>query len=476
MSSSIRKKNFEFSKNISLSISYVADYVQTYQDYFWAHHFNNTSTALNYIKGLFYCPKGVANMERMEEEIDNSEYRAYQHFISNSNWDNIGLRRALSLDSSKLLSEQKKQTGKPTGYIIDESAHLKKGKKSVGVARQYAGVIGKVDNCQVGVYCSLVNGSDATIINERIFLPEKWIKDTDSCDEVCIPTEYQVFKTKPQLAIDMLREDIDNGVEFDWIGGDGLYGHNSELCNGIDALDKLFVLDVHKDETVYLEKPTLAVPPRKSKNGKAPSKLKADKEAIRLDSLMTKAPQDKWIRVDVRDSTSGVLRRDVYKLAVWVWDGKEENVRKRTVIISKTIAEVPEIKYSYSNGDVEQFTHQEYAYFVCQRYWVERTFDDAKNELGMSDYQVRKWKSWHNHHTMIMMASLFLMKQKMENKSQTPLLSFRDARILVILQLFGTPEDVKKRLLQMEKRHKKRESDIRQKYKKQAENQKVLTS
>ena len=107
-------------------------------------------------------------MERMEEEIDNSEYRAYQHFISNSNWDNLGLRRALSIDSSKLLATQKKQTGKPTGYIIDESAHLKKGKKSVGVARQYAGVIGKVDNSQVGVCYSLANGCEYTIINERL--------------------------------------------------------------------------------------------------------------------------------------------------------------------------------------------------------------------------------------------------------------------------------------------------------------------
>ena len=469
------KKFFEFYKNISLSIDCTTGYVYNYQNYFKAHRFNNTSTALNYIKGLLFCPKGQANMERMEEEIDNSEYRAYQHFISNSNWDNFGLRKALSLDSSKLLSAQKKQTAKPTGYIIDESAHLKKGKKSVGVSRQYAGVIGKVENSQVGVYCSLVNGSDATIINERIFLPEKWIEDPERCAEAAIPKENQVFKTKPQLALDMLKEDIENGVEFDWIGGDGLYGHNSELCEGIDELDKLFVLDVHKDETVYLEEPSFSVPERKSKKGRAPSKLKANTKAIRLDSLMEKVSKENWIRVDVRDSTSGILRRDVYKQEVWSWNGKEEKARKRTVIITKTIAEVPVVKYSYSNGNIDEFTHQEYAYFVCQRYWVERTFDDAKNELGMSDYQVRKWKSWHNHHVMIMMASLFIMKQKIENKVQVPLLSFRDARILVILQIFGTPEDIKKRLLQMEKRHKKRKDDILQKYKKQAENQKVLT-
>ena len=469
------KKIFEFSGNVSLSIDYATNYVYNYQNYFKSHRFNNTSTALNYIKGLFYCPKGQANMERMEEEIDNSEYRAYQHFISNSNWDNLGLRRALSIDSSKLLATQKKQTGKPTGYIIDESAHLKKGKKSVGVARQYAGVIGKVDNSQVGVYCSLVNGCEATIINERLFLPEKWTQDVDRCNEAGIPKENQVFKTKPQLALDMLKQDIENGVEFDWIGGDGLYGHNFELCKGIDKLDKLFVLDVHKDETVYLEEPTFSVPERKSTKGRTPSKLKANKEPVRLDSLKEQVLKEDWVRVDVRDSTSGILRRDVYKREVWSWNGEEEKARKRTVIITKTIAGIPEVKYSYSNGGIDEFTHLGYAYFVCQRYWVERTFDDAKNELGMSDYQVRKWKSWHNHHAMIMMASLFIMKQKIENKVQMPLLSFRDARILVILQLFGTPEDIKKRLLQMEKRQKKRKDDILLKYRKQAENQNVIT-
>ena len=106
------KKIFAFSENISLSIDYVTNYVRNYQNYFKAHRFNNTSTALNYIKGLFFCAKVQANMERMEEEIDNSEYRAYQHFISNSNWDNLGLRKALSIDSSKLLLAKKKQTGK----------------------------------------------------------------------------------------------------------------------------------------------------------------------------------------------------------------------------------------------------------------------------------------------------------------------------------------------------------------------------
>ena len=80
---------------------------------------------------------------------------------------------------------------------------------------------------------------------------------------------------------------------------------------------------------------------------------------------------------------------------------------------------------------MNEYSHQKYAYFVAQRYWVERTFDNAKNELGMSDYQTRKWKSWHHHHSLIMLASAFIMRQQIDNQSEVLLLSFRDARILV---------------------------------------------
>ena len=109
-------------------------------------------------------------MERMEEEIDDSEYRTYQHFISNSKWNYQELISRISLDVSNILKENKKKSGVPTGYIIDESSHLKKGKESVGVTNQYAGVAGKVDNCQVAVYSSLVNSTRATIINEKLVL------------------------------------------------------------------------------------------------------------------------------------------------------------------------------------------------------------------------------------------------------------------------------------------------------------------
>ena len=469
------KKTFANSVKSRFSVSYIVRYVNKFRQYFKQHRFDNTRTAKNYVLGLLKCAKSEANMERMEEEISESEYRAYQHFISNSNWDCEGLKKAVALECSQVLWTHKMKSKKPTGYIVDESAHLKKGKMSVGVSRQYAGIIGKVDNCQVGVYSSLVNEKYASIINERLFLPESWTKDSERCKKAGIPKKFQKHKTKPQLALDMIKQDIKRGVKFDWIGGDGLYGHNSELCKGLDNLKQLFVLDVHKDEKVFTEKPSFSVPKKKAGGGRKPTKLKADKKTIRLDYLINQIDKNEWKLEKIRDTTKGKLQLYVYKAQIWTWDGQEKKARKRTLIITKTREKKEKIKYSFSNGDLEQHSHQEYAYFVAQRYWVERTFDNAKNELGMSDYQTRKWKSWHHHHSLVMMASLFIMRQQIDNETDAPLLSFRDARILVILQVFGTKQDVETRIKQMEKRHEKRKYDIDLNYRKQIENQEVLT-
>ena len=117
------KKNFSLFEKIRLSASYIENECDKFHKYFWSYRFDNSKTAINYIMGLFKCSKGQANMERMEEEVENSEYRAYQQFITNSNWDCDGLCTALSIEASEILTLQKAKNKKPIGYIIDESAH-----------------------------------------------------------------------------------------------------------------------------------------------------------------------------------------------------------------------------------------------------------------------------------------------------------------------------------------------------------------
>jgi len=458
------KKNFSFPGDNSLTNNGLSIFVTTFNRFFRAHRYNNTPTAIQYIEGLMACERGKANMERMEEEVPDSEYRAYQQFISNSKWDYVGLIQQIGIETSELMKANKIKTGKPTGLIVDESSHLKKGTESVGVSRQYAGTIGKVDNCQVGVYCSMVNDTKATLVNQRLFLPSAWTSDLDRCKAAGIPKENVVFKTKPELALEMFDELIGQGIEFDWIGGDGLYGHNTALCQGLEQRNLFYVLDVHKDELIYLKEPIFSIPQKKEGRGRTPEKLRADQPTIRLDKYLKTLNESDWTTETIRKTAKGWLRLKVHKASIWTWDGKSDQARRQTLIITQTTDGKNETKFGFSNGGLDEYSHQQYAYFQAQRYWVERTFQDAKGELGLSDYQVRKWISWHHHHALVMLACLYLLKVKIENEPDYPLISVRDARILLIIKIFGTKMDYEKRLSQMNNRHLIRQADIDRRY------------
>ncbi len=143
------------------------------------------------------------------------------------------------------------------------------------------------------------------------------------------------------------------------------------------------------------------------------------------------------------------------------WDEKEGRACKRTLVITKS----EKIKYSLSNGDKEKFTNKEWAYFQCCRYWVERCFDDCKNELGMSGYQVTGWLAWQHHMALVMIASLYILTLKLENQDEMPLLSVRDARLLVIAKAFATKKEVDLCLEHIRIRHRQRQADIDRYYK-----------
>jgi SRSO17 transposase len=206
--------------------------VSTYYDFFRVGQKTQEDKAQKYLEGIFCAERGKRNIERMVEEVSGSEYESLQHFISNSPWDSEGLMLKLAMIVSRKLQPFSK-----IGCTVDEKAHLKKGTKSVGVARQYAGTAGKVDNCQVAVYLSLTAGKYSSLTNFRLFLPQQWIDDPVRCQKAGIPKHKMVFKTKPQLGLDMIREHIDHGVQFDYVNGDGLYGNGFEFSKGLQSME-----------------------------------------------------------------------------------------------------------------------------------------------------------------------------------------------------------------------------------------------
>ena len=315
-------KNGYFAENNKVSSR---SFIKTYGKLFVVYRRDNIETAHSYLLGLMKCEKNHTNMERMVEQVPEQAYHQYHNFLSESKWDYQQVNDRTAQEASILMANCKVKSGKPTGLIIDESSHLKKGKESVAVARQYAGVCGKVDNCQVAVYASLCNEENTTIIGTSLFLPQKWIDDKERCDKAGIPISKRVFQTKPQLALSLIRANIKLGVKFDWIGGDGLYGHNTELTHQLDKEDLFYVLDVHKDELVYLEEPSFSIPPKKGSRGAKPIHVKADKTAFRLDQYAQNLGEKQWNSIQIRKTAKGWKYVLAHTVSVWHWDGKRRN-------------------------------------------------------------------------------------------------------------------------------------------------------
>jgi SRSO17 transposase len=299
------------------------------------------------------------------------------------------------------------------------------------------------------------------LIGTELFLPTGWTDDKTRCQDAGVPETQQKYQTKPELALKLVKRAIEAGVEFDFIGGDGLYGHNSELTRALDKLEQFYVLDVHKDEMVFLSKPTFTVPERKSNMGRTPTLLQPDIQAIQLQDYIKKLTPEDFTRQQIRMTAKGWKYSMVHTVTVWHWDGKEQNAQKRTLIITQS----EKTKYSLSNGEKGKYTNNEWAYFQTNRYWVERCFDDSKNELGMSGYQVTGWLAWQHHVALVMMAGLYILTLKLDKQDQMPLLSVRDARLLVIAIHFASQKEVDLCMAHMQVRHKQRQADIDRYYK-----------
>jgi SRSO17 transposase len=396
----------------------------------------------------------------MVEEVPSTNYEQLQHFISNSPWDSKGLMAYLG----KKVGEELRPLGL-VGCTVDEKAHLKKGKKSVGVARQYAGTVGKVDNCQVGVYLSLCAGKYATLTNYKLYLPKEWTNDKERCLKAGVPENEIKFRTKPELGLEMIKEHIDNGVHFDYVNGDGLYGNGFAFSKGIQALGKKYVLDVHSNQQIFLGKPNIGIPGSpKGKRGPKPKLPKPDIKGVSVAEYKQGLRNKDFKMVKIRPTTKGWLMAYVHVKKVWAWDesaGDTEPI-EQTLVIRKPIHKKDKAKYSLSNIKVEEQPVETFAFMQAQRFWIERCFRDDSHDLGMSDYQVRTYKGFNNHMALTCVAMQYVMRERLKNAKTLPLLSYNDVRIMLAKDIREradyAPEN--DRFDQLLKRHKQRAKDI----------------
>ena len=393
----------------------------------------------------------------MVERVPDSDYYQIQHFISESPWDwRAGFDKVAS-DASRLFADHRR-----VGLLIDESAHRKKGKESVGVARQYCGTIGKVDNCQVAVYAALSAEKYYGIIDTALYLPEEWTSNEARCKKAGVPPmpegEKRVCKTKVELALDIVRHQKQSGTWFHYVGADGLYGNSYHFQQQLDKMGILFVLDIHSDQHVYTEPPIIAIPEKTAAAGRNPSRYKATGNAIEVRQLAKDIAKEAWQKIRLRQTGKGDLNCLGYSQKVYLWDGQSPDYMERKLVVRVTENKdgSREYKYAISNAFDGECTTEELVQMQSQRYFVERSFQDAKQEAGMSQYQVRGWLAWHHHMAMVMMALHFILSEKMLMKDKLPLLSAYDVREM-ILNTYAKKGTTQQQIMeQIHKRHQQR--------------------
>jgi SRSO17 transposase len=242
--------------------------------------------------------------------------------------------------------------------IIDESGWAKKGNKSVVVGWQYCGNLGKVYNSQVAVFACLSNGDFASMVDARLYLPADWCDDPVRCDEAGIPMENRAFKTKLELAVDIINQQVETGLSFDFIGADGYYGNDVNFASTIEQLGYLYMVDIHSDQKVYLNRPELILPERKSNRGRRPTRLKATEEDISVSEYIKTLQNSDWQTLKVRNTAKGKLTGHYHFARVYVWNTTANQVESRMLVIRKTKTgkKRVDIKYSFTNANLDQYT------------------------------------------------------------------------------------------------------------------------
>jgi SRSO17 transposase len=354
---------------------------------------------IDYLNGLILLPSRK-NLKKMAVRCCKcSNNQSLSHFLSNSPWSPSNLLKYVRTKTIGTI-------GKNGALILDDTGIKKSGNCSVGASHQYFGNQGKKENCQVGVFLSYVKEDKRMLIDERLYLPKKWIADKGRCLKAKVPLEEIRFRTKHELGLEMIDNAINEGIPFSFVAMDGFYGGSPELLTNLENRGLCFVADIPFNTQVYLTEPVVGIPARKGNKGRKPTIPKVlNTTPVIVSPLSSEVEGWKFIRV--RNTERGY--KEVYFRAIRVWRRQNGLPTEKPLwlLISKDI-ESNEIKYSFCNAS-EDTSFDKLAKMQNSRYWIERAFEDAKGYCGMAEYMVRNWNAWHHHMALVMLAMLILL-------------------------------------------------------------------
>jgi len=331
-----------------------------------------------------------------------------QHFMSNSPWK-----------SSDVVNQVQKEIIETKGLdkggflLLDESGDEKAGDKTAGAGRQYLGRLGKVEMSQMGVFIAYANlDSEAPIwtwVDFELYMQKHWFEDDMKSERkrLEIP-EDRKFETKAELGLKMIRRAVANGLPFEGVACDGFYGQNTEFRAELRKDGVLYMADVPRDTRVYLNKPELGVPDKKSNMGRNPFKIKviSNENPVQVSDVMGESD---WKCVQVRDTERGVLKDEFAVRRVWTIYN-DEPVEEWLVVRNEN---GKKCSYSLSNASAEM-EFKDLVWWKCHRYFVERANQDEKSEVGWDEFEAQKYRGFEHHCALSILACWFLAQTKLD--------------------------------------------------------------
>ena len=337
----------------------------------------------------------------------NLESIAYAHHHDRQMYQNfVGLKTWQYQPMLNLLAQQVgEQIGDTNAAIVlDPTSFPKQGKMSVGVARQWCGLLGKVENCQVAVCMSLASEKGHALVNTRLYMPKEWTRARKIAAGV--PKEHLKFLTRHALALIMIKEQREL-LPHGWIVGDDEFGRSSWFRKALNDIGERYFLAVPSNTSVR----DLEVEIEYSGSG-APRKM----PFVSVADLTQSFCDCCWQRVVVREGSRGPLEVDVQICRVPAKLNGRVGSEERLVVIRYINVDKIQHDYYLTNADAS-VTAEEYARVSKLGHTIEEDFRDAKSQCGLADYQVRNWYGWHHHITMSLIASWCLMQEVLCQKN-----------------------------------------------------------
>lgn len=361
------------------------------------------TNARHYVQGLL-SDLGGKDVESIAY-LHDRERQGLQKFIGQADWPHAPLL-------AELARQVGAELGEPDGVLVfDPSAFAKKGAESVGVQRQWCGRLGKIDNCQVGVYLAYVSRREHALVDVRLYLPKGWGRDKKRRRKAGVP-KGERFRTRHELALEMLDE---RGplLPHAWVAGDDEMGRCSWFREQLRSRGERYLLAVPSNTSVR----DLAAPdPPYSGRGQRPRT-----PFMRVDRWCAALPRTGWRTVDVRDGEKGPLEVEaVWGLVQARTEGRPSDVAEVLVVFRERQADGT-WKHDYLLSNAPLTTPlAEYARAIKAEHRIEDCLKRAKSDAGLADYQVRTWEGWHHHQTLALLATWFLTQETRRGKNQDP--------------------------------------------------------